>query len=119
MRRQRPAQHGSNAADDARSMSSGSGLQRLPAREGQQLLRQLRAALGARAACVLDQRWQSRGSSAWRLRSSSRLLDDHRQQVVEVVGDAAGELADRLHLLRLEQGRAGLFQRLLRLLAAR
>ena len=29
--------------------------------------------------------------------------EDHRQQVVEVVGDAAGELPDRLHLLRLAQ----------------
>ena len=29
--------------------------------------------------------------------------DDHRQHVVEVVGDAAGQLADRLHLLRLAQ----------------
>src|SRR3546814_1398096 len=29
--------------------------------------------------------------------------DHRRQQVVEVVGDAAGELADRLHLLRLDE----------------
>ena len=29
--------------------------------------------------------------------------DNHRQNVVEVVSDAAGELADRLHLLRLAQ----------------
>ena len=29
--------------------------------------------------------------------------DDAGQQVVEVVGDAAGEMADRLHLLRLPQ----------------
>ncbi len=28
---------------------------------------------------------------------------DHLQEVVEVVGDAAGQLADRLHLLRLQQ----------------
>ena len=29
------------------------------------------------------------------------VADDHREHVVEVVGDAAGELADRLHLLGL------------------
>jgi hypothetical protein len=29
--------------------------------------------------------------------------EDHRQHVVEVVGDAAGELADGVHLLRLAQ----------------
>jgi hypothetical protein len=32
-----------------------------------------------------------------------RVALDDRQQVVEVVRDAAGELADRLHLLRLAQ----------------
>jgi hypothetical protein len=35
----------------------------------------------------------------------------HRQQVVEVVRDAAGELADRFHLLRLEQRGVGRRQR--------
>jgi len=29
------------------------------------------------------------------------IAGDHRQQVVEIVRNAAGELADRLHLLRL------------------
>ncbi len=43
------------------------------------------------------------------------IAENHRQQVVEVMGDAAAELADRLHLLRLEQRLAGLFQGLLRL----
>jgi hypothetical protein len=33
--------------------------------------------------------------------------DDHRQQVVEVMGDAAGQLADGLQLLGLEQRRLG------------
>ena len=32
-----------------------------------------------------------------------RIPEDRRQQIVEVVGDAAGQLADRLHLLGLEQ----------------
>ena len=31
------------------------------------------------------------------------IADDDGQQIVEIVGDAAGELADRLHLLRLAQ----------------
>jgi hypothetical protein len=35
----------------------------------------------------------------------------HRQQVVEVVRDAAGQLADRFHFLRLEQRRIRLGQR--------
>ena len=33
--------------------------------------------------------------------------DDDREHVVEVVGDAAGQLADRLHLLDLAQLRLG------------
>ncbi len=36
---------------------------------------------------------------------------DAGEHIVEVVGDAAGQLAHRFHLLRLEQGLAGLFQR--------
>ena len=40
--------------------------------------------------------------------------DDGRQQVVEVVRDAAGELADRLHLLRMAQRLFGLAQGVLR-----
>ena len=42
---------------------------------------------------------------------------DRLQQVVEVVGHPAGQLADRLHLLRLGQGLARLVQRLLGLAA--
>ena len=36
------------------------------------------------------------------------VAEDHGQQIVEVVGDAAGELADRLHLLRFAQHPFGL-----------
>ncbi|MNR36126.1 hypothetical protein D3C85_1540210 [compost metagenome] len=42
-----------------------------------------------------------------------QIAEDHRQQVVEIVGNASGELADGLHLLRLEQRLAGLFEDLL------
>ena len=38
--------------------------------------------------------------------------DDDRQHVVEVVGDAAGQLADRLHLLHLADLRFGRLARL-------
>ena len=38
---------------------------------------------------------------------------DRHQQIVEIMRDAAGELADRIHLLRLEQRLAGALQRLL------
>ena len=36
-----------------------------------------------------------------------QIADDHREHVVEVVGQAAGELADGLHLLGLGQGSLG------------
>ena len=36
-----------------------------------------------------------------------QIAGDHRQQIVEVMCDAAGELADRLHLLRLPQAFLG------------
>ncbi len=32
-----------------------------------------------------------------------QVADDGRQEIVEVVRDAAGEIADRIHLLRLQQ----------------
>ena len=47
------------------------------------------------------------GPALTRMRIRSSDADDALQQVVEVVGDAAGELADRLHLLRLPQGLLG------------
>ena len=37
--------------------------------------------------------------------------ENRHQQIVEVMRDAAGQLADRLHLLRLEQRFAGLLER--------
>ena len=39
-----------------------------------------------------------------------RRAADHRHQIVEVVGDAAGQLAERLQLLRLGERGAGLLQ---------
>ena len=74
----------------------------LPPREGQHALGQGGAALAP---------WTALSSSALRFVGSSRqalaqqfeAAEDHHQQVVEIVGDAAGELADRLHLLRLAE----------------
>src|SRR3546814_14195239 len=43
-----------------------------------------------------------------------QVAEDHRQQVIEVMGDATGELADGLQFLRLEQRFASLLQGLLR-----
>ena len=43
------------------------------------------------------------------------VADDNGQQVVEIVGDAAGHSADRLHLLGLPQLLFGSMQRLFRL----
>ena len=55
-------------------------------------------------AAVISSTPRARSSPARRRRSERlAVADDHRQQVVEVVGDAAGEPADRLHLLRLPE----------------
>ena len=43
------------------------------------------------------------GSSGANLAQHVEIADDDRQQVVEVVRQSAGKLADRLHLLRLAQ----------------
>src|SRR3546814_4623727 len=45
--------------------------------------------------------------------------DDHGEQIVQVVGHAAGQLADGVHLLRLEHGLPPLFQRELNFLPFR
>ncbi len=75
--------------------------QLLAAREGEELLRQL---LGA----ARRQRGRSHQAQQARLVAELALeqleiAGDHREHVVEVVSDAAGELAHRLHLLRLTQ----------------
>ena len=75
--------------------------QRLPPREGEQAADQIGAAdrpverLGAqlgRCRIVLDQPLQQ-----------IEVADDDAEHVVEVVRHAAGEVADRLHLLRLRE----------------
>ena len=54
------------------------------------------------APCIAPStRRSSRGSSGRRLRSKLQIAEDHHQQIVEVVRDAAGELAEALQLLHL------------------
>ena len=82
------------------------GVQRLPPRDGQQPLGQLAAALGG-AAHALD---HLRPAVRLRHPVHQREAAQHDlQQVVEVVGHAAGQLADRLELLGRHAGapRAG------------
>ena len=80
----------------------------LLAREGQQALGQRRAAFRALDRAV-DQPLQAR-IVRQALAQQIEIAHDSHQQIVEIVRDAAGELADGLHLL-------GLAQLLLRLLA--
>ena len=83
------------------------GLERLTAREGQQALgqrgRPLRAAHGVvDRAGRADRRSRGRRPGALRC-SGFEIADDDGQEVVEIVRDAARELADALHLLRLRR----------------
>ena len=79
----------------------------LPA-ERQQLPRQLRRA-GGRLDDLLDV--AALIGLGQLVDQEMRIAQDRRQQVVEVMGDPAGEPSDRLHLLRLPQLR---FERVLR-----
>ncbi len=73
--------------------------QRLPAREGEQLPHQTRRAIGV----LLDLHDVLEGRVGRPVVGEQQvgIADDRGQHVVEVVRDAAGELADRLHLLAL------------------
>ena len=76
------------------------GIERLPPPEGEQPLGQLGAELGGLLGLlenlallrVLEPPLQH-----------LEIAGDHREKIVEVMGDAPGELADGLHLLRLAQ----------------
>ena len=71
------------------------GLQHLPAAEGEQLAGQDRRPLGG-GRDLPSAPARELGSS--RFEQLFRVAADHGEQVVEVVGDAAGEAADRLQL---------------------
>ena len=49
--------------------------------------------------CMMS--WKDGSVGRWLAEQQVGIADDGGQHVVEIVGDAAGELADRLHLLRL------------------
>ena len=72
-------------------------LQQLPAAEREQLARERGRAL-ARLQHLLDGR-PVRIGVAHAFEQQLSVPRDHGEQIVEVVGDAPGELADRLHLL--------------------
>jgi hypothetical protein len=76
-------------------------LQQLPATEGQQLPHEVRGAItgASHFLDVLTQRVVGRQL----FRNTDGIAQHYRQQVVEVVRDAGGELADRLQLLGLAQ----------------
>ena len=82
----------------------GSRLQRLAPRKGQQTLDQFGAATGGveRRSDVLA---GALGVGRQLFLQAAEIADDDRQQVVEVVGEAAGQLSDGLHLLGLDQCR--------------
>ncbi len=86
------------------------GLQVLAPGEGEHALRQRRAALGTLDGVV--EQAQQAGVLGQALAQEFEAAQHRHQQVVEVVGDAAGELAHRLHLLGLGQGSLRLRQRL-------
>ena len=77
--------------------------QGLLAREGKQLAYQARGPVRV----LLDVHDVLEGRIGWAVVHQQEVgeADDRRQHVVEVVRDAAGELADGLHLLRLQQCR--------------
>ena len=95
-----PPQHGADAANHGVEVED-LRLEDLLAPEGEELARQVLGAAGrpldelhvaTEARFVADLLPQQDGAPG-----------DHRQEVVEVVGHAAGQLADRLHLLRLRE----------------
>jgi hypothetical protein len=55
---------------------------------------------------IARSRWSSEGLALDQLQA----VREHREQVVEVVRDAAGQLAERVHLLRLAQHAFGVAQ---------
>ena len=86
-------------------------LELLVAREGEHALGQARASLRALNG-VIKQR-QYLGIVGHALAQQLEAAEHRHQQVVKIVCDAAGELADRFHLLRLEQDLTCLFEFLL------
>ena len=83
-------------------------LQLLSSREGQHPLGQGRTPL--RSLHGIVQEAVILGSSGRRLRIQFETAEHCHQQIVEVVGDAAGQLSDGFHLLGLKQRLARSFR---------
>ncbi len=82
------------------------GLQRLAPREREQPARQIGAphrCVDCFARQIVDLRVVLPG-----FQQDVEIADDDAKQIVEIMRHAAGEIADRLHLLRLDQSRLGL-----------
>ena len=77
--------------------------QRLPPRKGQQAMGQRGGAVGRRHRRVDVARDVVGAALVEAGLQQVERSDDAGQQIVEVMGDAAGQLADRLHLLGLQQ----------------
>ncbi len=100
-------QHAGQRVDVGGQVDRG-GLQQLPAREREQLAGQFGAAAG-RSRCGRDELARMHVTADGRqVLQDLQVALDHREQVVEVVGDAAGELADALQPLRMPQRLLGL-----------
>ena len=98
---QRAVEQVGHAADQLDAVDA-LGKQRLGAGEGQQAAGQGRGAGRALHRVVeVDHHFAPRAVEA--APGKVDAADDHRQHIVEVVGDAAGQLADRLHLLDLAE----------------
>ena len=86
----------------------GFAVQFLPPRECEHPLGESRAALGT-LRCVIQQRHELR--VIWQTFAHEFKTAEHRhQKVVEIMRDAASKVADRFHLLRLVERRAGLVE---------
>ena len=95
-----PAQHLVRVGDDL-VQAQGPRLDRLPAAEGQELAGEVAGALG-RAADLLE--ILAVGTVGREVEQHQiRVAENRRQDVVEVVGHAAGQGAEGVHLLRLPQ----------------
>jgi hypothetical protein len=80
--------------------STGFGSERLPSRECEKPARQSRRALGATSGIVQSSLEISGSCQLSRMPLRGLKVAEHNhQEIVEVVRDAAAELADRLHFL--------------------
>ena len=105
-----PLQHG-RLPGDQRVEIDEDGLQHLPPAVGEELAGEARGPFGGLHDLLDPAARRVRGGEL--PQQDVTVADDHAHQVVEVVGDAAGQAAERLALLGLDQLGLGLLERLL------